>query len=274
MNYKTLFCIVFFLVLNGCAAQQEPVNQREPKRLITQDDYEDLKIKPRKKEPVEVDYKEGVTVQNINIKKEVNAKEANQRKFINGAAFGSLDDLKLRHEKGARVNFRNADGEPVLLGLLKGPYDNQTFLKLKYLISIGAQVNFKGKSETSNNTTPLDAAVWHTSYVFKSDTASNNAYYAEQILKYLIDEGANVSGTDDRGGTPLHTAAKSDNLIAAKLLIEAGAEVMPKDYDGKTPLDFTGSGEMTTLLKEYEAVDMKDVMPEDADKQEKKTQKL
>ena len=274
MNYKAIFCIVFFLLLTGCAAREEPVSTREPKRLITKDDYEDLKVKPRKKEPVEVDYKKGVTVQSINIKKEVNAKEVNQRKFINGAAFGSLDDLKLRHEKGAKVNFRNEDGETVLLNVLKGPYDNDTFLKLEYLISIGAQVNFKGRSETSNNTTPLDAAVWHSSSVFKSDTASNNAYYAEQILKYLIDEGANVSGADARGETPLHTAAKSDNLIAAGLLLEAGAEVMPKDYDGKTPLDFTGSGEMTTLLKEYGAVDIKDVMPEDADKQEKKPQKL
>ena len=74
MNYKTLFCIVFFLVLNGCAAQQEPVNQREPKRLITKDDYEDLQIKPRKDEPVEVDYKKEGTYkqnfENVKIKKE------------------------------------------------------------------------------------------------------------------------------------------------------------------------------------------------------------
>ena len=44
---------------------------------------------------------------------------------------------------------------------------------------------------------------------------------------------------------------------------------MPEDYDGKTPLDFADSGEMIKLLKEHGAVEMKDVMPEDAGKQEK-----
>lgn len=268
MNCKAVFCIVVFLVLTGCAAQEEPESTRPPKSLITKNDYEDLKIKPRKKEPVQVDYKkEGVVVPNINIQKEVNTKEVNQRKFIDGAAFGSLDDLKIRYKKGARVNFRNDAGETVLLNVLKGPYSHQTFLKLEYLISIGAQVNFKGRSETSPNTTPLDAAVWYSSSIFKSGTASNNAYYAEQILQYLIDEGAFVSGTDDRGRTPLHTAAKSDNLIAARLLIGAGAEIMPRDYDGKTPLDYAESGTMIKLLKEHGAVDIKDAIPENADKQ-------
>ena len=44
-------------MLTGCASHEEPVSTREPKRLITKDDYEDLEIKPRKEEPVEVDYK-------------------------------------------------------------------------------------------------------------------------------------------------------------------------------------------------------------------------
>ena len=274
MNYKIFFCIVGFLVLSGCAAQEEPMSTREPKHLITKDDYEDMKVKPRKKKPVVVDYNKGVAVQNINIKKEVNAREANQRRFLDNAAFGSLDDLKIRYEKGARVNFRNDNGETVLINVLKGPYDNETFLKLEYLLSIGAHVNFKGRTETSPNTTPLDAAVWYSSSIFKSETASNNAYYAEQILKYLIDKGAYVSGADDSGGTPLHTAAKSGNLIAARLLLEAGAEVMPKDYDGKTPLDFAESGEFIQLLKKHGAVEKQDVMPDDADKQGKSRPEL
>ena len=57
MNHKTIFCIVIFLVLTGCEAQKEPVNTREPKRLITQEDYKDLEIKPCEEKPVEVDYK-------------------------------------------------------------------------------------------------------------------------------------------------------------------------------------------------------------------------
>jgi hypothetical protein len=70
MNYKAIFCLFIFLMLAGCAAQEEPVSTREPKRLITQDDYEDLKIKPRVEEPVEVDYKkEGIYQPSINTKR-------------------------------------------------------------------------------------------------------------------------------------------------------------------------------------------------------------
>ena len=58
MNYKAIFCFaVVFLMLTGCVSHEEPASTREPKRLITKDDYEDLEIKPRKEEPVEVDYK-------------------------------------------------------------------------------------------------------------------------------------------------------------------------------------------------------------------------
>ena len=61
MNYKAFSCIVVFLILSGCAAQQEPVSTREQKRLITLDDYKKLEIKPCKEEIIEVDYtKEGI----------------------------------------------------------------------------------------------------------------------------------------------------------------------------------------------------------------------
>lgn len=63
---KIAALLIIFLMLTGCAAQEEPVRVREPKKLITKDDYEDLKIKPRKEEPVEVDYKkEGSYEQNF-----------------------------------------------------------------------------------------------------------------------------------------------------------------------------------------------------------------
>jgi hypothetical protein len=49
---------------------------------------------------------------------------------------------------------------------------------------------------------------------------------------------------------------------------------MPKDYDGKTPLDFAESGEFIQLLKKHGAVEKQDVMPEDADKQGKSRPEL
>jgi hypothetical protein len=167
------------------------------------------------------------------------------------------EDLKRHHENGGKVNYRNDDGETVLIKVLQGSYNEQTFLKLQYLVSVGAKVNSRGKSTTSVSSSPLDVAVWNTSSIFKSDTVSSKPYFAEQVLKYLIDHGADVSGSDDRGRTPLHTAARSDNLSAARLLLESGADANYKDLDGKTPLEYADSRQMKTILIENGAVEIK-----------------
>jgi len=162
------------------------------------------------------------------------------------------------------VNFRNDEGKTALIKVLEGRYNDQTLLKLEYLVSVGAKVNFRGKSKVSNNTTPLDAAVWTSSSGFKSDADAKSPFFAEQTLKYLIDEGADVSGSDENGRTPLHTAARSNNLFAAQLLLESGADVNQKDYYGITPLLFAESREMERILKEHGAVEIKDANTGDA----------
>ena len=72
MKHIVILVFIALFVMAGCAAQDEPVSNREPKSIITKDDYEDLKIEPPpKEEPVEVDYKKGVYIQNFEpLKKE------------------------------------------------------------------------------------------------------------------------------------------------------------------------------------------------------------
>jgi hypothetical protein len=263
MNYKAIFCIIVFLMLTGCAAQEKRVGTGESKKIITKDDYDDLEIKTPEEEPVEIDYTKGVIIKNFVVVPKVSPQEAIQNSFLSAATYGSLDNLKHHRKNGGRINFRNDNGETALIRVLKGPYNEQTFLKLKYLVSIGSRINIRGKSATSISSSPLDIAVWNTSSIFKSDTASTKPYFAEQILRYLLDQGAYVYGSDDRGRTPLHTAARSDNFFAAKLLLESGANVMQKDLDGKTPLDSAESREMKNLLKKHGAVEIKDSNPED-----------
>ena len=249
MNYKFIYSIVVFLMLFGCAAQEEPVSSRESKSLILQDDYEDLQVKPIKEEPVIVDYKEGTFRRNIETIKKLSTEEANQLKFIDVASSGSEGELKKYYEKGANVNFRNVDGETALINVLDGPYNEMTLDKLKYLLLIGAEVNFRGKSEKSDNTTPLGVAVWNSAIIFHSGNAPQYPI-AKQVLKILIAAGANIPGLDAGGRTPLHTAAKTNNLFAAELILASGAELNSEDANGKTPLDFAEAGEMIMFLKE------------------------
>lgn len=111
----------------------------------------------------------------------------------------------------------------------------------------------------------------------------------EQILKLLIEAGANVNCRDSRGDTPLHyacrnpnaemtrilleqrvnvqarnnttgwvpmhDAARHGNLAAVQLLLEAFAPALPRACDGQFPVDFArefGHTEVAAFLQHYQ----------------------
>lgn len=56
------------------------------------------------------------------------------------------------------------------------------------------------------------------------------------IIKKLIEKGADVNKTSPRGNSALRAAAYKDNVEVAKVLINAGAEIDILDEDKETPL--------------------------------------
>lgn len=61
----------------------------------------------------------------------------------------------------------------------------------------------------------------------------------KKITSLLLDNGAeiNIRAQDESGGTPLHWAAWVSNREMVKFLVEAGADVNALDKTGFTPLD-------------------------------------
>jgi hypothetical protein len=58
-----------------------------------------------------------------------------------------------------------------------------------------------------------------------------------EIVKLLLDKGADVNLTDKYGNTPLHLAASDGHIEIVKLLLEKGSDVNSKRRnDGTTPL--------------------------------------
>lgn len=71
--------------------------------------------------------------------------------------------------------------------------------------------------------TPLNMA----SYVGKTD-----------IVKYLLEKGADINTKDREGSTPLQNAAAKGHFDIVKLLVEKGSDVNYKDDNGVTPIHF------------------------------------
>lgn len=182
-------------------------------------------------------------------------KDAVQIRFIEAARFEKIDVLQDLVKKGATVNGTNRNHQTALLNALGGGrYDYDLYIKVMYLLDLGADVNLKGEGiRILGSTFPLHMAVWWSSVIFngKGDTS-----YAKQILNELIKRGAYISAPDDEGKTPLHIAADRNNLYAAKLLIDSGSKIMPKDKSGKTPLDYAKSAKMIKLLKDHGAKEL------------------
>ena len=58
-----------------------------------------------------------------------------------------------------------------------------------------------------------------------------------QIVRILIEAGANVNIQNKVGDTPLHLATNNENIHIIRILIEAGADVNKRNNNGILPLD-------------------------------------
>jgi len=72
---------------------------------------------------------------------------------------------------------------------------------------------------------------------------------ARDIVKILIDNGADVSLANNESIAPLHAVSKSGNKEIMKLLIDSGADVNFTDKYGKSPLIYTLQENRTEAAK-------------------------
>jgi len=68
------------------------------------------------------------------------------------------------------------------------------------------------------------------------------------IVKFLIERGANINLGNCRSETPLHLAVVLGNLEIARLIVEEGAQVDTEDDCGDTPLHFAVREDKTDMV--------------------------
>ena len=158
------------------------------------------------------------------------------------------------------------------------PFD--AFVEL-VLSQVTTNVNKKTGKETIHHTLMLryyqtknevKSAIVASSHSFYSQMLSDDKKLSElaELKKRIMDElgrdeqaeidsffaeyGCDVQAVDDKGRTLLHHAATTAKMVVARLLVSDGADVMAKDADGFTPLDYAIEEENPAMVEFLEMV--------------------
>jgi cytohesin len=133
----------------------------------------------------------------------------------------------------------NGTGKTALI--LAAGCEDLDFVNL--LLSRGADVNAESDGSDNINTALQAAAYatyldWHGEWGGYNPELQNKARTLPvyEVLKTLLDHGANIDAKDREQRTPLAEIAALGSLKCEKLLIERGAKTTVKDMYGATPL--------------------------------------
>ncbi|HEV7405834.1 MAG TPA: ankyrin repeat domain-containing protein [Chthoniobacteraceae bacterium] len=151
--------------------------------------------------------------------------------LTNAAGLGLLDVAQVLIRLGADVH-----GRPNARPLNAAIRRRQTYADSH----VPEMVALLLKAGARPTTDDLGAAMW----VEQHDAG-------RPITALLLQAGAPTTATAGSRWTALHHAALNRDAVAAKLLLDAGAELEAKDEFGRTPLDLAasvGAGEVVALL--------------------------
>jgi len=140
-------------------------------------------------------------------------------KLGDAAMYGKLAKVEQLIAEGAEANAITECGKSPLM--LAAMYGHKSVMEA--LLDAGADPNLGSDEEFEEGTTAL-------MYIASSFFASNRA----EVIKFLVNRGANPNARNDNGGTAIIVAC--NNADSVKALIEAGADVNIRDEEGNTAM--------------------------------------
>ncbi len=135
------------------------------------------------------------------------------------AMYGKLTKVEQLITQGANANAITECGKSPLM--LAAMYGHKSVMEA--LLDAGADPNLGSEEEFEEGTTALMC-------IASSFFASNRA----EVIKFLVNRGADVNARNDNGETAMIVAY--NNADSVKALIEAGADVNIRDNEGNTAM--------------------------------------
>lgn len=134
--------------------------------------------------------------------------------LISAAAHGDIEIVRSLLNGGANVNERDRGGNTALLRALETPHDDVAELLL-------------AQQSVDLNAQGLSGLTVLMRYVGRD---------REEMVRKMLERGANVSLQDNDGDTALHNGARRGNVNILRLLLGKGADPNVKNKVGGTPL--------------------------------------
>ncbi|ORX57695.1 ankyrin [Piromyces finnis] len=156
-----------------------------------------------------------------NIIKDINCVDKNfETPLMFAVQKKNIDMIRYLLNNGADVNFMNKKDETALSKILSCCRISKKMMEcLKVLIDHGADVNRVYSISNNNNNNGI-SYLKETPLIFSVNRKNLN------LIKFFINNGANIDGKDDRGATPLYYAIFNSNKVEiVKYLVEKGANI-------------------------------------------------
>lgn len=160
----------------------------------------------------------------------------NETPLLAAVRFKQDDCVKILLERGAVPEVRYPDEKGGLSALITACGEEDGLNIVKMLVEAGADVNYATKPQ-------IDAAggEW---------TPLNYAAPSKEIMKHLLDAGANVNQANSRGWTIFHRVAIETGCVSsAKQLLAYGADPKVRDCYGNTALHLAASYGWLDMVK-------------------------